>query len=54
MAAVELQIPDKTSEAKAAAATANSVPELRAQVVKLCEAVERLEAKVARLEGRRR
>ena len=46
--------PDKVSEVQADAASAASVPALRDQVVKLAEAVERLEEKVAKLEGRRR
>ena len=54
MAAQVPEQPDVVSEVKADAATANSVPALRDQVVKLAEAVAQLQAKVARLEGRRR
>lgn len=54
MAAPQPQQPDKVAEVKANAAAANSVPELRAEVIRLAEAVERLEAKVQRLERRRR
>ena len=53
MATPRAQIPDKASEVKAAAAAANSVPELRDQVVKLAEEVQRLQAKIAKLERRR-
>ncbi len=54
MAAVTPEIPDVTTAVKADAAVANSVPALRDQVVLLAEVVERLEAKIERLEGRRR
>jgi hypothetical protein len=42
-------LPDRAQQVIAAAAVANSVPALRAEVVRLAEAVQILEAALARL-----
>ena len=52
MAAVTPQIPDKAKEARNAAAAANAVPELKAAVVTLTDALDEIKARVARLESR--
>lgn len=49
MANVTRQGQDKTKNVKAGAASSNSVPQLRAQVVTLAEAVERLEKIILKL-----
>ncbi len=49
MASVRSQRPDALAESQALAASAVNVPQLRDAVVKLTEAVERLEMEVARL-----
>ena len=47
------EIPDVAKEVKSDAAAANSIPELRAQVVKLAALVEAQGILIAKLEGRR-
>ena len=49
MASVRSQRPDNTADAKALAASAVNVPQLRDAVTTLTEAVERIEAELARL-----
>jgi hypothetical protein len=50
MADVKPQIPNKAKEAKAAAQAATSVPQLREAVVDNSEAIEQLQALVAKLQ----
>jgi hypothetical protein len=54
MAAVKPQILDDVEAVKTGAAAANSVPDLRQQVIDLADIVEKLQAKIAKLERRRR
>ncbi len=54
MANVKAQVPNKATEVQADAAAANSVPELRTQVVKLAEDLEQLRAIVSKLTRTRR
>ena len=50
MAAVNPQVPDKAKEAKAQAAAATNVPQLREAVATLVEAVDALQDRIKKLE----
>jgi len=50
MASVRSQRPDKATEAKSAAAASNSVPQLRAAVETLSDAVKELQLRLDKLE----
>lgn len=50
MAAVTPEVPDKVNEAKAKAAVANSVPQLKVAVEELADAVNEVKARLDKLE----
>ena len=54
MATVTPQIPDKAKEVQIDAAVANSVPQLRSQVVKLAEEIAEMKVLMVRLVSVRR
>lgn len=51
--AVIPEIPDSVVNIKVVASSANSVPELRSQVIALADEVKRLQDKIIRLEQRK-